>query len=142
MFTDKKKEEGVKQQKISEIKDQFAEFIKTTARLALEEVSEELKKYERVAEVFDNGFDYVSITVKKKDKQGFMEEEFQYAIKLPRDAQRAHPIPEIHFRDKDRQFYRTEGFIRSGGQDYTVKDITKEEIVNHFVNEYKLHISF
>lgn len=142
LFDQKEEKTKETQQKISQAEKEFAEFIKIVARPALEEVAEELKKYKRTAEIFDSGSNYVSITVKKESEHGFSEEEFSYAIKLSRGAQRAYPTPETRFQDKDGKSYRAEGFIRSGGQDYTAKDITKEEIINHFLQEYHSHLDF
>lgn len=140
-FDKKEKEEDEKQFKITEAKSQFAEFIKSTVRPAFEEVSAELRKHERITEINDNGVDYISITIKKGGVSGITEEELKYAITLPYDSKWAHPVPEIHFRDKKSgQFYRAEGHIRSGTQDYTVKDITKDDIINDLINDYGDHI--
>ncbi len=49
-----------------------------------------------------------------------------------------HPVPRTRSFDwSDGKYFGGEGFLRSGTQDYTVSDLTKDEIIQDFLEYYK-----
>lgn len=141
-FDKKKSDTEKKQQNISQSQNLFIEFIEKVARPAMEEVAVELKKYGLETRVGDNKFNAVGITIIDKNRYPTREDEFRYTIELPNEAQWAHPILKIRAQDrKTGTHHESEGPIKSGSQDYTVKDITKEDVIQSLTSEYNLHIT-
>ena len=142
MFDEKEEKESEKKERTKDSEIQFAEFIIQTVRPAFEELSIQLKRHKRTTGIFDNNRNYASITVQKMSESGITEEEFQYVIRLPLDAEQAYPITETHIRDKkDGKTYVVQGSLRSGEQDYTTKDITKDDIIQHFLQQYEMYMN-
>jgi hypothetical protein len=99
------------------------------------ELKEELEKHGRRVNVYEGLGDNPSISVTYKGN-----DELEYSIKISRGLR---PIPEIHFTDmRNGKRYKSEGYIRSGGQDYTIADISKNEIIKDFLNQYKDHVKY
>jgi len=134
-FQDKQKETQVREEKLTHTKSEVATFFSTVVVPAFEEIKTELEKYQREVRV-SSGTDFASIVVSYKG-----EAELGYSIKVRMRAGSAFPYPETRFRDPtDGKMYRGEGFLRSGAQDYTVAQITKEEIIKHCLSDYKSHM--
>jgi hypothetical protein len=94
---------------------------------------DKLKKYQRESNVV-GGIDSASIVISYK---GYTE--FTYSIKVYPGTR--FPCSEIHFRKGSQvKTYRAEGILRAGSQDYTVAQITKEEIIKQFLSDYKDHM--
>jgi hypothetical protein len=56
---------------------------------------------------------------------------------------RVFPRPVIHYTEwASSRRLRNEGLLRKGPQNYDISDITKEEIIEHFLDEYKNYIEF
>jgi hypothetical protein len=66
------------------------------------------------------------------------DEELDYSIEVMLYPGLAFPRPVIHYTEwASSRRLRAEGFFRKGIQSYDVSDITKEEIIGHFLNEYR-----
>lgn len=131
-FQDKQKETQVSEKKLTERKSEVATFFSTVVVPAFEEIKTELEKYQREVRV-SSGTDFTSIVISYKG-----ETELDYSIKVRIRPGSAFPYPEARFRDPtDGKMYKAEGFLRSGTQDYTVAQITKEEIIKDCLSGYK-----
>ena len=100
---------------------------------AFEELKSEFKKHGREVEVYTERRDFSSIIVYFEG-----EEELDYSIEVMLFPGLAFPRPVIHYTEwASSRRLRAEGFLRKGIQNYDISDITKEEIIEHFLNEYK-----
>ena len=132
-FHEKQSNVQVDEDKLKETKPEVATFFSTVVIPAFEEIKTELKKYQRESNVF-GGIDSASIVISYK---GYTE--FTYSIKVYPGT--LFPHSEIHFRNPSEvKTYRAEGILRTGSQDYTIAQITKEEIIKQFLSDYKNHM--
>jgi len=98
------------------------------------ELKEKLEEHGRTAEIYGDLGDCPSLSITYKDN-----EEFQYAIRVSG----LRPTPESQFTDmRNGKRYNSKGYLRSGLQDYTIADISKEEIIKHFLYEYKNYVGY
>jgi hypothetical protein len=138
IFKKQKEEKGEKEEKRSHEKLRVEKFYSTIVNPALEELKSELKKYGREVEVYTERRDYASIIVNFEG-----EEELDYSIEVMISPGRIFPRPVIHYTEwASSRRLRAEGLLRKGIQDYDISDITKEEIIEHFLDEYKNYIKF
>ena len=132
-FEKQKKEKGKREKKRSQEKLRVEEFYATIVNPAFEELKSELKKHGRIVEVYTERRDFASIIVQFES-----EEELDYSIVVMLYPGLAFPRPVIHYTEwASSRRLRAQGFLRKGIQDYDISDITKEEIIEHFLNEYK-----
>ena len=132
-FHQKHKNAQLNEDKLKETKSEVATFFSVVVIPAFEEIKTELKKYQRESNVF-GGIDSASIVISYK---GYTE--FTYSIKVYPGTR--FPCSEIHFRRRSEvKTYRAEGILGTCSQDYTIAQITKEEIIKHFLSDYKKHV--
>jgi len=132
-FEKQKEEKGEKEEKRSQEKLRVEKFYSTIVNPAFEELKSELKKHGREVEAYTERRDFASIVVQFEG-----EEELDYSIEVMLYPGLAFPRPVIHYTEwTSSRRLRAEGFLRKGIQDYDISDITKEEIIEHFLNEYK-----
>ena len=132
-FHQKQKKAQVVEDKLKDTKSEVGTFFSAVVIPAFEEIKTELKKYQRESNVF-GGIDSASIVISYK---GYTE--FTYSIKVYPGT--VFPCSEIHFRKPSEvKTYRAEGILRTGLQDYTIAQITKEEIIKQFLSDYKDHM--
>jgi len=132
-FHEKQKKAQVDEDKLKDTKSEVGTFFSAVVIPAFEEIKTELKKYQRESNVFAD-IDSASIVISYK---GYTE--FTYAIKVYPDM--PFPCSEIHFRKGSGvKTYKAEGILRAGSQNYTVAQITKEEIIKQFMSDYKSHM--
>ena len=132
-FHEKQSNVQVDEDKLKETQSGVATFFSAVVIPAFEEIKTELEKYQRESNVF-GGIDSASIVISYK---GYTE--FTYSIKVYPGT--LFPFSEIHFRKRSEvKTYRAEGILRVGSQDYTVAQITKEEIIKQFLSDYKNHL--
>ncbi|MGB8951682.1 MAG: hypothetical protein WCC06_03330 [Candidatus Aminicenantales bacterium] len=135
-FIKQKEERGEKDEKFSQNKLRVEKFYSTIVNPAFEELKSELTKYGREVDVYTERKDYASIIVHFEG-----EEEFDYSIEMMISPGRIFPRPVIHYTEwASSRRLRTEGSLRTDIQDYDISDIKKEEIIEHFLNEYKNYI--
>jgi len=133
-FFEKQKDE--KEEK--EVKDiheklRVEKFYSTIVNPAFEELKSELKKHGRKVEAYTERRDFASIIVQFEGA-----EELDYSIEVMLYPGLAFPRPVIHYTEwSSSRRLRTEGLLRKGIQDYDISDITIDEIIEHFLNEYK-----
>lgn len=132
-FHEKQKKSQVDEDKLKETKSDVVKFFSAVVIPAFEEIKAELEKYQRESNVF-GGTDSASIVISYK---GYTE--FTYSIKVYPGT--VFPHSEMHFRNPSEvKTYRAEGILRTGLQDYTIAQITKEEIIKQFLSDYKKHM--
>ena len=132
-FEKQKKEKGEREEKRSREKLRVEEFYATIVNPALEELKSELKKHGREVDVYTQRRDFASIIVQFEG-----EEELDYSIEVMLYPGLAFPRPVVHYTEwASSRRLRVEGLLRKGIQDYDISDITKDEIIEHFLNEYK-----
>ncbi len=111
-------------------------FYSTIVNPAFEELKSELKRHGRDVEVYTERKDFASIIVNFE-----AEEELDYSIEVMISPVRVFPRPVIHYTEwASSRRLRVEGLLRKGPQDYDISDISKEEIIEHFLDEYKNYI--
>ncbi|MGD8536802.1 MAG: hypothetical protein PVF66_13215 [Candidatus Aminicenantes bacterium] len=113
-------------------------FFSTIVNPAFEELKSELKRYGRDVEVYTERKDFASIIVNFEG-----EEELDYSIEVMISPVRVFPRAVIHYTEwASSRRLRVEGLLRKGRPDYDISDIAKEEIIEHFLNEYKNYVEF
>jgi hypothetical protein len=133
IFEKQKEEKEKKEKKHSQEKLRVEEFYSTIVNPAFEELKSELKKYGREVNVYTERRDFASIIVQFEG-----EEELDYSIEVMLYPGLAFPRPVIHYTEwASSRRLRVEGLLRKGIQDYDIFDITKDEIIENFLNEYK-----
>jgi hypothetical protein len=136
----KKQKEDRKEKEIkhSHEKVRVEKFYSTIVNPAFNELKSELRKYGREVEVYTERKDFASIIVSFE-----AEEELDYSIEVMISPVHVFPRPVIHYTEwASSRRLRVEGLLRKGAQNYDISDITKEEIIEHFLNEYKNYIEF
>jgi choline/glycine/proline betaine transport protein len=135
IFTTKETKEEEDNQRLKKVNSEISRFISTTVIPAFEEIKEEIEKnYQRTVKI---SISTKSATIKIEH---YSATEFEYSIKFQIHQNGVYPYSEEQRTDKKGKFF-TEGFLRSGSQDYTTADITKDEIINHTILEYKKRMS-
>ena len=113
-------------------------FYSTIVNPAFKELKSELRKYGREVEVYTERPDFASIIVNFEG-----EEELDYSIEVMISPVRIFPRPVIHYTEwASSRRLRVAGLLRKGRKNYDISDISKEEIIEHFLNEYKNYIEF
>jgi hypothetical protein len=107
------------------------QFIKSVVLPAFNEVKAELEQRGQTVSV-TGGSDGASFTVRENDRITY-----QYSIRV--SIPTLHPYPEFRSRESG-QMMRGVGTLRSGGQDFTIADVSKQEILMHLVADYTNHI--
>jgi hypothetical protein len=137
-FKKQKESRGEKEIKHSHDKLRVEKFYSTIVNPAFEELKSELRRYGRDVEVYIERKDFASIIVNFEG-----EEELDYSIEVMISPVRVFPRPVIHYTEwASSRRLRVEGLFRKGRQDYDISDISKEEIIEHFLNEYKNYIEY
>jgi len=132
-FEKQKEEKGEKEEKRSQEKLRIEEFYATIVNPAFEELNSEFKKHGREVDVYTERRDFASIIVQFEG-----EEELNYSIEVMLYPGLAFPRPVIHYTEwASSRRLRVEGLLRAGIQDYDISDVTIDEIIEHFLNEYK-----
>jgi len=129
---------GEKKIKHSHEKMRVEKFYSTIVNPAFEELKSELKRHGRDVEVYTERKDFASIIVNFE-----AEEELDYSIEVMISPVRVFPRPVIHYTEwASSRRLRVEGLLRKGIQNYDISDISKEEIIEHFLNEYQNYIEY
>lgn len=125
-FTRSAREAQGEQEKRAAIQARVDQFYREKVTPALEEVRAELEKHGKQVEVHGG-----SITVKH---EGMLK--YRFSVEVRQSLVTAHAFPRTMSTDSTGQRYTAEGFFRSGVQDYTVDDLTKEEIIRYLIRDY------
>ena len=135
-MTDWRKELNGFFQKTEETKEQeerseLAGFIADTALPAFGQLSEELEKHGRDVTI-RNSVTSATIIVSLHG-----DEELTYRIQGRTFPNNVLPYAEIRFRErKGLKLIKAESMFRSGPPDYTLSDITIDEIITNFLDHY------
>ena len=116
--------------------DEAENFLSKVIIPAFKELKLELERHGKNVEIGPEkvirGYPLAYIKVRSGDQE---EITFKIEVKIPR------AYPEIKYEHiTDKGLYETLSTIRSGVQDYTVSDISKEEIIEAFLRVYRDYI--
>jgi hypothetical protein len=130
----KEKEKLEEKNKANEVqsKKDAGDFISSIVVPAFNELKKELEKNGREVNISSHK-ESAYISVKFSDV-----EEMDYGIGVRIHPHMAYPFTTTRTRAKTGEIYLSEGVIRSGAQDYTVSDISKEDIIQSFLTNYKM----
>ena len=129
-FKEKEKKNIEKEVQIEQKKLDIQHFYSSKVIPAFEELKTELERHGRKVGLVKLE-DYASITV---TYEGI--EEINYAIEVRGRV----PYPEITLIERSGKRQMVEGTFRVGTQGFDVLDVSKEEIIRHFLNKYKSYI--
>jgi len=130
-----KKLEGFFQQseksKQDKLTSELARFIEDVVMPAFDAVKQEMEKHGRDVTI-RNASTSASLSVHHGG-----EEELTYRVQGRIFPSRVLPYVELRFRErKGLRLLRTEVMFRDGAVEYGLTDITREEIIQHFVDNY------
>lgn len=121
---------------LEEKKSEVEIFIAEVAIPAFEEIAMELQGHGRNITIRESGSS-ASILVQKNG-----EEEMSYSIQGRTFPTGTLPYAEIRYRERGgRRLITVESVVRSGSQDYQITDITKDEVIEHFIKEYTTKVT-
>ncbi len=121
------------------------EFLNTIVLSAFQEIKTELEKYDREVNIFEPFESRVIIEIKKKEKIKFdfgtriHEETFRFGIRVQNYSPFAfysyynHGFPG----NSDKEAGYSENVSLKNGNPYTIKDVTKDEIIQKFLSIYQ-----
>ncbi|WP_312794490.1 choline BCCT transporter BetT [Tianweitania sp.] len=119
-------------------RSEVTRFMDETARPALEDVAEELRKRDLLADV-DVRDDRIRLRVAPDAPEAF-----GYGIRM-----RRYDLPSYSFiesaarrRHEADHYYRAEVFLAEGSQDYDVMGFSKEELIQDVLSQYDRHFQF
>jgi hypothetical protein len=126
---------GIQPTPEKEVSD-FSRFIADVVMPALEEVAPELEKHGRSV-VIRNSVTSAAMIIHLGG-----EEEMTYRVHRRRYPNKVLPYAEIRCRERSGLRYVTvESMFRSGSSTYKLADITKEEIIQNFLENYTRRIA-
>jgi hypothetical protein len=133
-FQEKEQKQKDVVQKLANTHGEVSTFFDNVVVPAFEELKSELEKYGReVKIILMNESAFISISHKG-------DTEFDYTLAVRIGTRGTFPYPETRFWNRrDGKTYLAQGRLRDGSQDYTIESITKQEIIRHFLAEYKNH---
>ena len=114
---------------------ELGRFIRECVLPAFQELSDELERYGRTVVVRDS-LTSAALIVSKGG-----EEEMSYRVQGRTFPTGVLPYAEVRFRErKGRRLIRVESMFRSGKPNYTLFDVTTEEIIRNFLDQYKRRV--
>ncbi|OVE75916.1 hypothetical protein BVX97_02975 [bacterium E08(2017)] len=114
---------------------EFDQFILDVVIPAMQEIAAELKLHGRDVTVRNSQSSAAVIVCKDGD------EEMTYRIQGRTFPNAVLPFAEVRFRQrKGRKLVTVESMFRSGAPGYKLSDITKEEVIQHFVENYTTRV--
>lgn len=110
-------------------------FFTETALPAYEELTAELQKYGRTTQVrATTSSATLSVTHKGED-------EISYRLQARTFPNGVRPFAEVRFRErKGLKLITVETMVRSGSDEYTINNITKDEVIKSFLSHYKKRV--
>lgn len=112
-------------------------FIEEVAVPAFEEVRGELEQHGRKVRL-DRDKAYVALLI--LDAHGH--EEFYYSVRIRTTRPATFAFPEFEARDPGKTISRAEVVLRSGPASYDVSGLTREQLIRHFLHEYRKWIGW
>ena len=131
---EKARMEEARQQEIGPPKTDAEIFYSSVVTPALEDLKKELQKHDREI-TLSEGKGYQSITVKSEGIG-----EYSYRIKIHKGKKRSFPYAEISFYGPTGKKYVSVRFLRWAPERYCMSDIIKDDVIQHFLSGYKLHL--
>ena len=117
-------------------KTDLEQFILTVATPALEEVASELQAHGRTCTVRASD-STVTITVTHNGT-----EEITYRIESRTFPTGVLPVAEVRYRQRGgRKLVSSESMFRNGQHDYKIPDMVKEEVIEHFIQNYTMRVN-
>ncbi len=109
----------------------MAEFIRDVVAPAFEEISRELAKYDRQIATRQTEAS-ATLTVTHAGN-----EEITYRVQGRTFPNGIRPFAEVRFRErKGLRLITVENMFRSGNSDYTLEDVTRDEVIANFIDTY------
>ena len=134
LFRTTQEEAQKKKRGKEEDKSEAIKFYESIVIPAFTELKSELERHGRKVKIYKESGEYASISIIHEGN-----EEYNYALKV----RNLRPIPETEFTDiRIGKRFKSEGSMRSGSQDYIITDISKDEIIRHFLCGYKDHVKY
>ncbi|MFT5241128.1 MAG: hypothetical protein ACI9OU_001753 [Candidatus Promineifilaceae bacterium] len=110
-------------------------FFNETALPAFEALSAELEKHGRRTQVRSTTSS-ATLTVTNNG-----EEEMNYRLQPRRFPNGVRPYAEVRFRErKGLKLITVESMVRSGSSEYNISDISKDEVIKSFLEQYKRRV--
>jgi hypothetical protein len=127
----KESEAAQEEEKLSDL----ARFISDVAGPAFQQIAAELEKHGREV-IMRMTASSAAVIVRQNGN-----EEITYRIQGRTFPNGVLPYAEVRFRErKGLKFIRVEDMVRSGNADYTIGDITQDEVIRSFLGHYKRHV--
>ncbi len=130
------REKGEKEEKNrGQNESKAIEFCKSRVIPAFTELKEELEKQGRKVDIYEGIGGDASISITYKGN-----EDFHYEIRISKGLR---PIPETRYLDmRSGKTLKSEGYFNPGTQDYSIANISRDEIIKHFLREYKDYVEY
>jgi hypothetical protein len=129
LFESEAQKSKLREEEEKKTKAEVERFYSTVVKPAFEEVKAKLEEHGKQVDV-SVGQDYASIVVDRNDYN-----KYEYRIKVIG----AFPQTEQVY-NSEGQRHRGVGRLRDSSSGYSVTDITKEEIINDLLKEYRRHV--
>ncbi len=121
--------------RVTEETGELNRFLTQTAMPAFEELCTELSKYGRTTQIRSSDSS-ATLTVSNNG-----EEEISYRLQGRTFPNGVLPFAEIRFRERNGlKLIRVESMVRSGAPDYSMSDISSDEIIGNFLQHYKKRV--
>jgi choline/glycine/proline betaine transport protein len=112
-------------------------FLNEVGLPALQEVRSELQQHGRQVKL-ERDTAYLALTV--LDEHGH--EEFYYSIRIRTTRPATFAFPELAPREPEKTVSRAEVLLRSGPASFDVSGLTREQLIRHFLHEYRKWIGW
>ena len=121
--------------KIAADAGELQRFLSQTALTAFEQLSQELQKYGRTVQIRSTASS-AALTVSNNG-----EEELNYRLQARTFPNGVRPFAEVRFRErKGLKLITVESMVRSGPSEYTIADVSSDEVIKNFLEHYKRRV--
>lgn len=131
LFKEKASREEKQAEDLEINKKKVSGHISSVVFPAFKELKAELEKHGREVKIYQ-GEDSASIEV---IFQGNKEIDYRFRVNVSPHS--THPYPETQNIDKDGKRFTSEGTFMHGSQSFNIEDVTKEIIIDSFMENYK-----
>lgn len=129
LFEAETQKSKLREEEEKKTKAEVERFYSTVVKPAFEEVKAKLEEHGKKVDV-SVGHDYASIVVDRNDYK-----KYEYRIRVRGSSPYTEQVYNL-----EGQRHRAVGWLRDSSGGYSVVDITKEEIINDFLKDYRNHV--
>lgn len=133
----KKKESRPGTSEPADPRAQMDRFLSEVALPAFQDIRSELEKHGQRMKI-ERGSGYLSMTL--MDAHGH--EEFYYSIRVRTHRPASFAFPKFEPKDETKPISRAEVILRSGPASYDVSGLSREQLIRHFLHEYRKWIGW